>query len=397
MRSSGNVPAKAVITAARRTAVVPRGGAFRLLQADELAAPVITAVLADAGVRKEDVDHVIFGNALYGGGNPARMAALRAGLPAHVPAMTIDTQCCSGLDAILLAVRMVEAGAADCIVAGGMESFSRSPIRQHRPVDKGGAAVPYDRPAFAPDPAMDPDLSEAAARLAERRGISRETQADFACLSHLKALDAYEAGAYARELVTITAAPVPFDPFARRLTRSVAMRAPVLAGIADSGINAATAAVEADAAAAVVVMSKDRATGMARAGQRRARVSVCAGVSVGDAPDEPALAPVAAIDSLLKQCGLAIADLARIELMEAYASQALATCDALDIPADVLNREGGALSRGHPIGASGAVLAVRLFHGLTQETPSSRSALTGLAAIPAAGGLASAMALCFDD
>ncbi|MEP0406120.1 MAG: beta-ketoacyl synthase N-terminal-like domain-containing protein, partial [Roseibium sp.] len=155
-----------LILAARRTAVAPRGGAFRALQADELAAPVIEALLLDSGVERASVDHVIFGNALYGGGNPARLAALRAGLPDCVPALTLDTQCCSGLDAILMASHLVRSGAARCVIAGGMESYSRAPIRMHRPATSKEEPVAYDRPSFAPFPERDPDLTVAAADLA---------------------------------------------------------------------------------------------------------------------------------------------------------------------------------------------------------------------------------------
>ncbi|MCV0429060.1 MAG: thiolase family protein, partial [Roseibium sp.] len=139
MSSSGRP--SAFIIAARRTPVAPRGGDLSAYQADELAAPVLAALVRDTGLSGNQVDHVILGNALYAGGNPARLAALRAGLPQSVPAMTLDTQCCSGLDAILQGVRLIESGAADCVLAGGAESFSRAPIRMHRPLDRQGGPV----------------------------------------------------------------------------------------------------------------------------------------------------------------------------------------------------------------------------------------------------------------
>jgi acetyl-CoA C-acetyltransferase len=123
----------AFIVAARRTAVAPRDGAFRNIEPHDLAAPVIRAALEDVGIPAESVDDIILGNALYGGGNPARMAALAAGLPDDVSALTIDTQCSAGLDAIMLAGTLVSAGEAEIIVAGGVESFSRSPLRFVRP------------------------------------------------------------------------------------------------------------------------------------------------------------------------------------------------------------------------------------------------------------------------
>jgi acetyl-CoA C-acetyltransferase len=159
----------AFIVAARRTAVAPRGGALASVEVAELAAASIRAVLADAGLAPEQVDDVILGNALYGGGNPARLAALLAGLPQDMPALTLDTQCCAGLDAVMLAATRVAAGEANAIIAGGVESFSRAPIRQRRPTNKDEAPREYARPPFTPWPERDPDMIAAAAALARSR------------------------------------------------------------------------------------------------------------------------------------------------------------------------------------------------------------------------------------
>jgi acetyl-CoA C-acetyltransferase len=250
---------RAVIVAARRTAVAPRGGALKHLQADELAAPVIQALLADTGLSGRHVDQLILGNALYGGGNPARLAGLRAGIPESVPALTIDTQCCSGLDSILHAARLVEAGAADCVLAGGAESFSRAPIRAHRPMGPDGEPKPYDRPPFTPWPDRDPDLTDAAAGLADKRKITRKDQARFAVGSHGKARVHEAATGWHGELVEIAGTDLARDAFTRKLTEATASRAPILAGDQSTGISAATAAVEADAAALVCVLSEKRA------------------------------------------------------------------------------------------------------------------------------------------
>ncbi|WP_417667971.1 thiolase family protein [Roseibium sp.] len=377
----------AEIIAARRTPVAPRGGAFRALQADELAAPVIEALLVDAGIPPSAVDQVVFGNALYGGGNPARMAALRAGLSQSVPAMTIDTQCCSGLDAILTGIRLVEAGAADCVVAGGMESFSRAPIRQHRPLTKGGDPVAYDRPAFAPDPRQDPDLSEAAAALADRRQISRMSQAQYAVRSHQKARRAQQAGRFAAELVPVGGAAM--DGFTRNLGEATALRAPVLAGDMTTGVTSATTAVEADAAAAVLIASPAFAACGRQPEEAGNRIRVRGGLSIGGPSDAPALVATAALRQIARQQRIDLGDMTRIELMEAYAVQAMATIADLSIEEMSVNRDGGALARGHPIGASGAILAVRLFHGLLCDQTNG----IGCAAIPAAGGLGAALML----
>ena len=367
---------KAIILAARRTAVAPRGGAFRHLEAHELAAPVIREVLADAEIQPDEIDEVILGNALYGGGNPARLAALAAKLPESVSALTVDTQCCAGLDAILLAASRIMAGEVDAILAGGVESFSRSPLRFVRP---NGDEPPreYQRPPFTPFADRDPDMIEAAAALAAELGISREAQDAFAVESHRRALD----GAAEGEIVEF--AKLKRDAFARALDPRACARLPVLAGDAQHGVTAATVAVEADAAAVVLVVSESFA---ARLPATR-RLTIIGGARRGGDPTRPGLAPIAAGQELLERHGVSPAQLARAEIMEAFAVQAIACMRGLGLDPDIVNRGGGALSRGHPIGASGAVLAVRLFH----ELASAPAGATGLAAIAAAGGLGSAM------
>ncbi|MBD8891437.1 thiolase family protein [Roseibium litorale] len=392
---------KAVILAGLRTPVAPRGGAFKSLQADELAAPVIKALLAQCGLSGDAVDHVIFGNALYGGGNPARLAALRAGLPRTVPALTLDTQCCSGLDAILFGVRLIESGAASCVIAGGMESFSRSPLRAHRPLSPDLAPVPYTRPAFAPAPFEDPDLAEAAGRLARDRMYLRADQASYAVHSHAKARAAEAAGLFSRELVRVgpESEPLARDSFTRLLSGAVALRSPVLAGAGETALLSAATAVEADAAAALVIASDEFARDLVRkepalTGQV---MEVTAGLSLGGNPDQPALVPTLAIKELMKREGTSPSRYQRLELMEAYAPQAMATLEDLAWDPATVNLEGGALARGHPIGASGAILAVRLFHGLKddlkKDLKKEAGEARGIAAIAAAGGLASVLAL----
>ena len=200
------------IVAARRTAVVPRGGAFARLSIEDLGAPVVRAVLAEAGV--DAVDELVVSNALGAGGNPARRVALAAGL--EVAGLTIDRQCAGGLDALRLAAALVDSG-AEAVLAGGVESYSRRPLRLATDPD-GGAPVPYDEAPFTPWPDRDPPMAEAAAALAERLGISREAQEAFAVESHRKALAAVPAGIVALDGVVR-------DAFPRRLTPAVAARA----------------------------------------------------------------------------------------------------------------------------------------------------------------------------
>jgi acetyl-CoA C-acetyltransferase len=369
---------RAFLIAARRLAVTPRGGALAGFEAHELAAGPIRAVLDDVGVLAAQVDEVILGNALYGGGNPARLAALAAGMPETIPAMTLDTQCCAGLDAILAAATRVQAGEADLIVAGGVESYSRAPMRIRPAKGPDDEPRPYDHPAFTPWPDQDPDMIPAAAALAEELGIRRTDQEAFAVASHAKALSAQQVD----EIVPLGG--VTRDAFTRRLTPALCRRLPVLAGGPMHGITAATIAVEADSAAVVLVASEPTARQVGRT-----VAEIVGGVRVGGDPSRPGLALVPAVRRLLDRHGVAIPELSRVEMMEAFAVQAMAGIVSLGLDATLVNCGGGALARGHPIGASGAILAVRLWHDMVR----SRHSGFGLAAIAAAGGLGSALLL----
>lgn len=371
----------AFMVAARRTTVAPRGGAFARAEAVDLAEASIRAVLEDAGLTPSDVDEVFLGNALYAGGNPARVAALKAGVPAAVPASTIDTQCCAGLDAILLAVARIKAGEADVIVAGGVESFSRAPIRSRRPLLPDEVAQPYDRPPFTPWSEQDPDMIPAAAMLAVEWDITRAAQEAFAIESHRKAL---AGGVRAAEFVTVSGCVG--DPFARRLTAGLCARLPVLAGSATHGVTAATVAVEADAAATVLLVS-ERALARVRAPARVVRIAGSA--RTGGDPERPGLAPIEAARTALRRGGLSASSISVVEVMEAFAVQAMTFIRALDLDPDLVNPGGGALARGHPIGASGAIVAVRGWHELQKMGFNA----TGLGAIAAAGGLGSVVLL----
>ncbi|MDI4665051.1 thiolase family protein, partial [Xanthobacter autotrophicus] len=236
------------VLAARRTAVVPRGGAFRDMEPFALAAALIGPLLADAGIAPDAVDEVILGNALSGGGNLTRVAALAAGLPQSIPALTLDTQCCAGLDAIRMGAARIASGEARFVLAGGVESFSRAPLRARRPSTKDEAPQFYRQPAFTPWPEREPDLAAAAAELARAEGITREAQEAFAMESHRRAL---AAASPAGEIVPVNT--IAADPFARVLSPALLARLPVIAGDAAHGVTAATTAVEADAAALVLL------------------------------------------------------------------------------------------------------------------------------------------------
>ena len=360
------------VIAACRSAVVPRGGAFAAFTLDALGAPILRAVLAQAGIDPAQVDEVIVSNALGGGGNPARLIALAAGLPTRVAGLSIDRQCAGGLDALLLAKAMVESGAADIVVAGGVESYSRRPVRLRTFAD-GRAPVPYDQPPFTPWPDRDPDMAVAADALAAAYGITRTMQDDWAIKSHAKARNIIP---NSQELFTIEGQAS--DPFARKMTTALTARAKSVSG----SITAANMAVAADAAAFCVIVS-----------ERICRQLSCdsivllGGATKGAAPELPGVAPLAAIKAALAQTGTRTSDLTRAEVMEAFAVQAIACVQGANLDPEIVNIGGGALARGHPIGASGTINAVRLFHELRAAGG------TGLATIAAAGGIATTVIL----
>jgi hypothetical protein len=184
------MPSKTPIIAWARSPVAPIGSALARLSPHELGRPLLLSLLQQSGLPAHAVDAVVVGNALGAGGNPARMLALAAGLPDGCAAHTIDTQCCSGLDAVAMAVGLLQSGQAEVVIAGGIEAWSRAPIRQTRPLHPGEQPQGYERPPFAPDPARDPDMLQSAADYALAHGFSRSQQEQYALLSHSRALAA---------------------------------------------------------------------------------------------------------------------------------------------------------------------------------------------------------------
>lgn len=361
------------LIAAKRTPVVPRGGALSHLKLHELAAPVIQSLFDRSGIKPAKVDELIAGNALGAGGNPARIIALASGLNESVAGLSIDRQCCSGLDAIMLGKDMINAGRASVVIAGGVESYSQRPLR-YSVTNNSTEPQPYDQPPFTPWPERDPDMAAAADALAVESGISFDEQNQWAIHSHEKARAAMQS--MQTEMVPL--AGVHSDSFTRTLSARVCQRANRIHG----SISVANAAVAADAAAFCLLVSKSVADAIGVPA-----VLVAAGTCIGANPELPGLAPVAAIESALKLEGIKTAELDCVEIMEAYAAQAIACIQQTGIDPSICNRGGGALARGHPIGASGAVLLTRLFTELCHRPG------TGMAAIAAAGGLGSALIL----
>ena len=373
------------LIAAQRTAVVPKGGAFAHLSLQQLATPVIQACIDIAGIHNDQIDEVIVSNALGAGGNPARVVALAAGLPERIAGLSIDRQCCGGLDALILANALISSGQAQVVIAGGVESYSQRPIRSRRVAGTNDYET-YTAPPFTPWPDRDPDMAQAADTLASQLNISREQQDDWAIHSHAKAM---QANPYLKnEIVPVN--QITDDQFTRNLNTNTCRRAKSISG----SITAANTAVEADAAAFCVLVSESvhnkLHTEMANNATLRS-IKFIGGNTIGADPCLPGLAPVQAIKNVLSTHKLSAEHLCHAEIMEAFAAQAIACIQQTNINKAICNAAGGALARGHPIGASGAILAVRLINDMRQADRKAKS--YGLAAIAAAGGLGSAVLL----
>lgn len=362
-----------IIVAARRLATAKVGGHYASIPAERLIAPLLGQLLEDSGFPAEVIDDVVLGNAVGGGGNVARLAALTAGLPISVPGLTVDRQCGSGLEAIVQACRLIQAGAGGAYLAGGVESISTAPARAHRQAD--GSLDFYERAQFSPFELGDPDVGVAAENVATAFGITRERQDTYALESHRRALVASARGAFSREILPL--AGVSRDQGPRKsLTPALMARFP--AAFVDGGtVTAGNSCPYSDGAAAVLVTSL--ATARERGLQGLVFVdSAVAGVD----PNILGVGAAASTRKLFDRTWPWIGGL--IEFNEAFASQVLAVADSLDMDAAEFNRDGGALALGHPYGASGAVSIVRLFSQSSLDDVAGQDAL---AMISMAGGM----------
>lgn len=364
-----------IVVAARRSPIAVKGGALAHVSAAELAAPVIRAGIDDA-VRATGwagpVGDVVFGNCMGPGGNIARVSALAAGLDVAVPGMTIDLQCGSGLAAIITAAEAVRAGDGRLRVAGGVESTSTAPTRTAN-------GVSYARAPFAPAGHPDPDMVRAAQDLAVHDSIGRARQDAYAARSHQRAVRTRAQGGFDGELVPIDGVAVDGGP-RERLPKMLDRFPALFPDAADGGtVTAGNSCRDSDGAAAVAIVpeaARGDAPGLA----------MIAAATVGCDPALPGLGPVAAVESL----GVNLADVAAIEIVEAFAAQALAgltrlgLADGYDIDPRVC-ADGGALALGHPWGASAAVSVVRLFTRLVRS--GAPAGTLGLATAAVGGGL----------
>ncbi|GGJ26916.1 thiolase family protein [Paenarthrobacter histidinolovorans] len=378
-----------VIIAALRSPICRANGQLKQLRAPELLAPVLASLLESTGVEPAEVDDVIIGNAVGGGGNLARYAALQAGLPVTVPGLTVDRQCGSGLDAIALASRLVAAGGDPLFLAGGVESISTAPARATR--DHDGGLEFYSRATFVPPEFGDPDMGVAAENVAGSFGVTRERQDEYALRSHRRAAEAAAAGKFSGEIVPLTSngTLVVTDDGPRPSLRPALMARFPAAFVPGGTVTAANSCFDADAASAVVVTSLARARSMGATDGLEVLGNDTAGVD----PELLGIGAAHAAERLLLRHGVAADSVDLIEFNEAFASQTIACLEYLGLDPARANREGGALALGHAYGASGAVLVTRLLAQARSRYRETGSAALGLAMISIAGGMGTASLL----
>ena len=379
-----------VITAAQRTAIGNFNGSLAALSAQELGSIVIQATLEKIGLNPGLVDEVILGNVLQAGlgQNPARQAAIKAGLPVEVPAYTINKVCGSGLKAVNLATQAILAGDADIIVAGGMESMTNTPYVLDSKARWGyrmGNSKVID--GMIQDGLWcafnDYHMGITAENVAEKYGITRDQQDQLAAESQAKAIKAIDSGAFKAEIVPVTVKgkkgdiAIDTDEFPKRDTTVDTLAKLRPAFKKDGTVTAGNASGINDGAAVLVVMSGEKAKALGL--KPLARI-----IGYGSGGVDPAImgmGPVPATQKALAKTELTIDDIDLFEANEAFAAQFLAVGKELGLPKERINVNGGAIALGHPIGASGARILVSLLHSMQQ-----REVKRGLATLCIGGG-----------
>lgn len=384
-----------VIVAAVRTPIGSFGGSLKDISAVDLGSLVIKDAIERAGLEPEQVDEVIMGNVLGAGlgQNVARQMSVHAGVPVTVPAFTINKVCGSGLKAVQLAVQAVLCGDAEVVVAGGAENMSQAPyiLPNQRWGSRMGNATVVDtmlRDGLT-DGFEDYHMGITAENVAEQYGITREDQDSFALQSQKRAVAAVEAGRFKEEIIPVEISqrrgePLVFDTdeFPRKDVSLEGLSKLRPAFQKDGSVTAGNSSGINDGAAAVVVMSAEKA--------KELGVPVLATIksyaSAGLDPKVMGCGPIYASRKALEKAGLTVADLDLVESNEAFAAQACAVAKELNLDLEKVNVNGGAISLGHPIGASGCRILVTLLHEMQK-----RDAKRGLATLCIGGGMGTAL------
>ncbi|MFB4164920.1 acetyl-CoA C-acyltransferase [Alteribacillus sp. JSM 102045] len=370
---------KAVIVSAKRTPIGKVDGILRTVPPEQMAGTLIQHMVEENKLDPAEIDDVILGNVVGPGGNMARLSLLTAGLPVTVPGVTVDRQCGSGLEAISIAARFIQAGAGDIYIAGGTESTSLAPWKMERPknLHKGMPRL-YERARFSPDSIGDPEMGEAAENVAREYGISREDQDQYALESHVKASAAQEEGRFDAEIVPVPGLKHQTDECPRKRT-SLKMLSRLPASFVENGtVTAGNSCPVNDGASVVFMMSEEKARELELEPQAEILDTVTAGVD----PNLLGIGPVPAVEQCLRRNGLTIKDIDLMEFNEAFASQVLASLRELDMPLEKVNSSGGGIALGHPYGASGAIITTRLCSEMKRH-----NAEIGIATMGIGGGM----------
>ncbi|HCT3497089.1 TPA: acetyl-CoA C-acetyltransferase [Staphylococcus aureus] len=382
---------RVVLAAAYRTPIGVFGGAFKDVPAYDLGATLIEHIIKETGLNPSEIDEVIIGNVLQAGQgqNPARIAAMKGGLPETVPAFTVNKVCGSGLKSIQLAYQSIVTGENDIVLAGGMENMSQSPmlVNNSRFGFKMGHQSMVDSMVYdgLTDVFNQYHMGITAENLVEQYGISREEQDTFAVNSQQKAVRTQQNGEFDSEIVPVSIPQRKGEPIL--VTKDEGVRENVSveklsrlrpAFKKDGTVTAGNASGINDGAAMMLVMSEDKAKEL-----NIEPLAVLDGFgSHGVDPSIMGIAPVGAVEKALKRSKKELSDIDVFELNEAFAAQSLAVDRELKLPPEKVNVKGGAIALGHPIGASGARVLVTLLHQLNDEVE------TGLTSLCIGGGQA---------
>ena len=362
---------EAVIVSAVRTAIARQGQSLATVPAHVFGAEVIKEAVKRAKIEAEQIDDVIFGNVLSGGGNIARLTALQTGLSINIPGLTVDRQCGSGINAVALAAQAIRAGEGDIYVAGGTESMSRAPYLMDRPERPYSSAPPQFRKSqLSPKEIGDPPMGITAENLVKKYNISREEQDEFALKSQQKMAIAMEEGRFDEQIVPITVPVRKGDPYIfdkdehPRPNTTIEALAKLPPAFLEGGtVTAGNSSGLNDAASALVVMSSSKANELGLKPLAVVLETAVAGVD----PNIMGIGPVPAVRKVLAKSGLGLHDFDLIELNEAFAAQVIAVNRELDMDIDKLNVNGGAIAHGHPLGATGAILITKAVYELQRR------------------------------
>ncbi len=367
----------AVVVSGARTPVGRFGGSFKDVSAPDLGAVAIKAALERAGVSPDMVDEVVLGNALQAteAGYAARLSSLRAGVPEEVPTIAINRQCSSGLEAINMAAQLVRTGEVDIVVAGGIENMSQAPYMLDYKVRfdglrMGDGSLIDGLVEGLGCPVNRYHMGVTAENVAERFGVSREDQDEMALMSHSRAVAAIESGRFKGQIESVSVPQRRGDPLvvdtdegprADTTLERLAQLRPVFKK--DGSVTAGNASGINDGAAAVVLMSAEKAAELGLKPKLKWHTRGVAGVE----PAVMGIGPVPAVRKALGKAGMEMGDIDLVELNEAFASQALYCIRELGMDIDKTNVNGSGISLGHPVGATGAIMTVKLLDEIEQR------------------------------